>query len=122
MNQFHWTYRDPLGRQYIVGIWHGIKTGHLLICLNSNVLIIDFHVLQSKKYSFLINDDMCELQIKEKEDGFKYDLSLSEEQIAQREIQRKQKEKQYFYQKLGAIGIASVFYLTITFLIYLFTH
>ena len=112
MNQFHWTYWDHFGRQHIVGILHGLKTGHLLIHLNSRVLIIDFNVLQSKKYSFLINNEICELQIKEQESGFKYDLGLNEKQMAERKAIQKEKDRQYFYQKIGAIALTSIFIFT----------
>ena len=122
MNQFHWTYWDYFGRRHTVGILHGIKTGHLLIHLNSNVLIIDFNVFQSKKYSFIINNEICELQIKEAESGFKYDFGLNEEQEAKRKALQKKKDRQYLYEKIGAIAITSIFILSISLFIYFLKH
>ena len=102
MNQFHWTYWDYLGKQHVIGILHGIKTGHLLIHLNSSVLIIDFNVFQPKKYSFIVNGEICELQIKAGESGFKYDLGVNEKQAAERKaLQKKKDQKIYVSKKLG---------------------
>lgn len=118
MNQFHWTYWDQIGRQHVVGILHGIKTGHLLIHLNSNILIIDFNVFQPKKYSFLINEEICELQIKEAASGFKYDFGVNEAQAAERKALARKKEQKFMYQKIGAIVLTSLILFSITMLFY----
>jgi hypothetical protein len=120
MNQFHWTYWDYLGRQHVVGILHGIKTGHLVIHLNSNILIIDFNVRQAKKYSFLINNEICELNIKEADNGFKYDLGLNEAQKARQKAIQKKKNRQELREKMGAFFLTSLLIFTITILIYFF--
>lgn len=122
MNQFHWTYWDNLGRQHIVGILHGIKTGHLVIHLNSRVLIIDFNVLQSKTYSFLINEEICELQIEEQASGFKYDLGVNEAQELARKEKKKKEEKKFLYQQIGAVILTSIFLFSIALSIYLIRY
>ena len=108
MNQFHWTYWDHFGRQHIVGILHGIKSGHLVIHLNSRILIIDFNVLNTKKYSFLINEEICELEIKEEESGFKYDLGVNEAQAAARKAIEKQESRKFLYQQIGAVALTTL--------------
>ena len=118
MNQFHWTYWDHFGGQHVVGILHGIKTGHLVIHLNSKVLIIDFNVLKSKKYSFLINEEICELQIKEEENGFKYDLGVNEEQAAKRRALEKQANRKFLYQQIGAIALTTLLIFGIALFVY----
>lgn len=122
MNQFHWTYWDHFGGQHVVGILHGIKTGHLVIHLNSRVLIIDFNVFQSKKYSFLINEEICELQIKEGESGFKYDLGVNEQQAAERKAIKKKEEKKFLYQQIGAVVLTSLLLFSISLLFYYIKH
>ena len=118
MNQFHWTYWDNFGKQHVVGILHGIKTGHLVIHLNSKVLIIDFKVFEPKKYSFLINEEICELQIEAAESGFKYDLGVNEKQAAEKKALKRAKEKKFMYQKIGAVVLTSLLLFSITFLLY----
>ena len=117
MNQFHWTYWDHFGGQHVVGILHGIKTGHLVIHLNSKVLIIDFNVFKSKKYSFLINEEICELQIKEGDSGFKYDLGVNEKQAAERKALKKKEEQKFLYQQIGAVVLTSLLLISITLLL-----
>ncbi len=118
MNQFHWTYWDNLGKQHVIGILHGIKTGHLVIHLNSKVLIIDFKVFEPKKYSFLINEEICELQIEAAESGFKYDLGVNEKQAAEKKALKRAKEKKFMYQKIGAVILTSLLLFSITLLFY----
>jgi len=118
MNQFHWTYWDNFGKQHVVGILHGIKTGHLVIHLNSKVLIIDFKVFEPKKYSFLINEEICELQIEAAESGFKYDLGVNEKQAAEKKALKRAKEKKFMYQKIGAVILTSLLLFSITLLFY----
>ena len=118
MNQFHWTYWDHFGKQHVIGILHGSKTGHLVIHLNSKVLIIDFNVFQPKKYSFLINEEICELQIEAADSGFKYDLGVNEKQAAERKALKRVEEKKFMYQKIGAVLLTSLLLISITLLFY----
>ena len=122
MNQFHWTYWDYLGTQHVVGILHGIKTGHLLIHLNSNVLIIDFDVRQAKKYSFLINEEICELEIEANGNDFKYNLGVNPEQAAQHRAVQRKKEKKFLYQKIGAVLATTSMLIVLSLLIYYIKH
>ncbi len=120
MNQFHWTYWDHFGRQHVVGILHGIKSGHLVIHLNSRILIIDFNVLKSKKYSFLINEEICELQIKEGDTGFKYNLGVNEEQAAARKAIEKKENRQFLYQQIGAVAVTALLLFSIALFVFAF--
>jgi len=118
MNQFHWTYWDHFGRQHVVGILHGSKSGHLVIHLNSRILIIDFNVFKSKKYSFLINEEICELQIKEGDSGFKYNLGVNEEQAAKRKALKRKENRKFLYQQIGAVALTAGLIFGIMFLFY----
>ncbi len=69
MAQLGWVYLDPHGGQHRIGLYHGDKTGHLLIHCNMRVIQVDFSVKESKSYSFFIEDELCELSI-QKEHGF----------------------------------------------------
>ena len=119
MNQFHWTYWDHFGRQHVVGILHGIKSGHLVIHLNSRILIIDFNVLKSKKYSFLINEEICELQIMEGDSGFKYDLGVNEEQAAERKALKRKENRQFLYQQIGAVAVTALLLFSIALFVFI---
>jgi hypothetical protein len=69
MAQLGWVYLDPHGGRHRIGLYHGEKTGHLLIHCNMRVIQVDFSVKESKSYSFFIEDELCELKV-HKENGF----------------------------------------------------
>lgn len=77
MNQFHWTYTGNYGKAYHVSIAHGEETGHLVIYCNTNIMVIDFSVLDSKQYSFFIDDELVDLSIEKTEEGFAYHCQIN---------------------------------------------
>ena len=110
MNQSHWTYWDDYGKQHIVGILHGIATGHLVVHCNSKIMIIDFNVLQSKTYSFFIDEHLCKLKVAPKDGAFKYKLEVDENLNSVKNLKKKEADRKYMYQKIGSIVVAiSVF-------------
>lgn len=74
MSQLNWVFLDDFGKRYDIGLYHGNKTGHLMVYCNSNVILIDFNVLESKLYSFYLGEELCELEIKKKSEQFSYSL------------------------------------------------
>jgi hypothetical protein len=77
MGQLSWTFVGESGQRYNVGIYHNAKSGHLLVYCNRRILLIDFQVLESKKYSFFIEDELCELDIERKGDRFAYGFEFN---------------------------------------------
>ena len=78
MSQMSWTYIADDGARYDVGLFHGDRTGHLLVYCNARIVVIDFSVLASKNYSFFINDELCDLVIEEKDGKFLYGFQVDE--------------------------------------------
>jgi hypothetical protein len=74
VGQLRWTYLGDSGQQYKVGLYHGEQSGHLLLYVNSNPVIIDFRVSESKKYSLFIGDELCDLVLEKKNGSFYYGL------------------------------------------------
>lgn len=72
MSQMNWTHIADDGSRHQVGLFHGNKTGHVLVYCNARIVVIDFNVSSSKKYSFFINDQLFDLDIEEKEGKFAY--------------------------------------------------
>ena len=63
MAQIGWVYLDNYGGRHRVGLYHGDQTGHLVIHCNLRVVQIDFSVRDTKRYSFFIEDELCEIDI-----------------------------------------------------------
>ena len=79
MGQFNWTYTSETGKQHVVGLFHGSRTCHLLVSCNRRIIQIEFHVLNSKTYSFFIDDQLLELQIERRDDTFHYHFNINRE-------------------------------------------
>lgn len=72
MSQWRWTFYDPHEGTQTLGLYHGEKSGHVLIYLNEQVVIIDFMVHHSKSYSIVVNDLLVKLNLNESEGMFSY--------------------------------------------------
>jgi len=91
-------------RNHRVGLFHGNKTGHLLIYCNARVVFIDFKVRNSKKYSFFINDELCEIRLERKGDRMFYYFDINKEADTPRNRARRKMERKYFGQTLLFFG------------------
>ena len=75
MAQISWFYTLPYGKKYEVNLFHGDKDHNVLIHCNGEIILIDFLVDQSKKYSFCVENHLVELSINRLENGtFDYQL------------------------------------------------
>ena len=106
--QFNWTYVSDTGRKFNVGIYHGVRSGHLLVYCNRKVVIIDFHVLETRTYPLFLDDELCELTIEKKDNQFRYGFDINRKADTPRNRQRKVVEKKHWRQTLfffGAMGV-----------------
>jgi predicted nucleic acid-binding Zn ribbon protein len=78
MSQITWTYIDDDGSRHKVGLFHGDNTGHLLVYCNTRIVVIDFGVTTSKNYSFFINEELCDIEVEEKEGKFSYGFKIDQ--------------------------------------------
>lgn len=78
MSQMTWTHIADDGSRHKVGLFHGNTTGHVLVYCNARIVVIDFNVSESKKYSFFINEQLFDLEIEEKEGKFSYGFKSDE--------------------------------------------
>lgn len=78
MAQVNWVYLDDQGGRHRVGLYHGDRSGHLMIHANRRVVQIDFSVLESKTYSFFIEDELCEVIVDKMKNGrFGYEFRVN---------------------------------------------
>lgn len=95
MSQMTWTHIADDGSLHKVGLFHGNTTGHVLVYCNARIVVIDFNITMSKKYSFFINDQLFDLEIEEKDGKFAYgfasdQLADTPYNLARRKAERKQ--------------------------------
>lgn len=119
MSQMTWTYVDDYGTSHKVGLFHGDHSGHLLIYCNTRILVIDFNVLQDKKYSFFINDELFDIHIERKDDIFSYGIEIDRKADTPRNARRRQRERTHLIQLVGIILALIAF---ISLMVYFVTH
>ena len=92
MAQINWVFLDDFGGRHKVGLYHGDRTGHVMIHCNLKVMQVDFSVKESKMYSFFIEDELIEV-ILDKQDGiFGYEFRVNKKVDTPRNRDRKQQE------------------------------
>lgn len=94
MAQHNWAYTGGSGKQYVVGLYHGTESGHLMVYCDLRVILIEFSILQDYTYSFFIEDDMLDLTIKRSKDQFQYGFHVNREVDTPKNQARKVQEKQ----------------------------
>lgn len=104
LSQFHWTYISNTNKPYRVVLYHGNKSGHVLIHCNAKIMIIDFSVLQTKTYSFFIENELCEIVMERKGNRFFYDFEINREVDTPLNRARNKLEKKHWRQSLLFFG------------------
>ena len=77
MAQVGWVYLDDFGGRHRIGVYHGDRTGHLLIHCNNRIVQVDFSVKETRTYSFFVEDELCEISIVREKQGFSYDFQVN---------------------------------------------
>lgn len=72
MSQLNWTLVDDFDGIYEVGLYHGDKSKHVLIYVNEKPVIVDFNINETKKYSFYVGHELCDLRIVKESDTYTY--------------------------------------------------
>lgn len=110
MNRFNWTYVDDFSKSHQIVLMHGAQSGHLLVCCNAKVILIDFKVLQNKTYSLFIEDELCEIAIERKDNQFLYGFEINKDADTPRNRMRKERDKKHILQSVLFFGgiVASV--------------
>ena len=80
MAQKSWYYQNPDGLDYHVSIYHGDKSRHVLIYSDAIIIAIDFMVKSDKTYSFMLGDELFDIQLSFANDSVKYALLHNDSQ------------------------------------------
>jgi hypothetical protein len=81
MAQKSWYYQNPSGVDYHVSIYHGDKSGHVLIYSDAIIITVDFMVKSDKVYSFMLGDELFDLKLYYVENKSDYILLQNDTQI-----------------------------------------
>jgi hypothetical protein len=75
----NWRFTNDLGRAYLIGLFHGDSTGHVVVHCNNQVMLVDFNVFESAHYSFFVDDELCELDISRAGQDYYYNCHINHE-------------------------------------------
>lgn len=101
---------------------HGAESGHLMVYCNSKIILIDFNILQSKTYSFFIEEELCELAIERKDNQFYYGFEPNIKADTPLNRKRKKRSRKDLYQSLAFIGALIIAVMVGSFLMYYFNQ
>ena len=104
MNHYTWTYIGGAGRNYRVGLFHGNKTGHVLIYVGAKIVTIDFKVFDSKTYTFFIDDELCNIRLERRGSKMFFFFEIDQKTDTPRNRKRKILEHRYLRQGVRANG------------------
>ncbi len=63
MAQHLWYYKNEYGPDYEIGLYHGDKSGHVMIYVGQKIVKIDFSVFDNKNYHFQLGSELFNLAI-----------------------------------------------------------
>ncbi len=92
MAQMNWVFLDDFGGRHKVGLYHGDRTGHVMIHCNLKVMQVDFSVKDSKMYSFFIEDELIEIILDKKDGVFGYEFRVNKKVDTPRNRDRRKQE------------------------------
>lgn len=101
MPQLAWTVLTHNGKQYQLGLYHGDVSGHVVIHSEGKAIIADFSVLESRTYSFFLEDDLCEVRIEKGPGGFRYSCVINREADTPLNREIKKRDRRHWRQTLG---------------------
>jgi hypothetical protein len=79
MAQVNWIFLDAQGGRHKVGLFHGDRSGHVLLHCNRSIVQIDFSIKESKTYTFFIEEELVEIHLRLEPNGFfSYEFVLNE--------------------------------------------
>lgn len=76
MCETRWTFYEPASGTNVIGLYHGTDSGHVIVYLNSKVMLIDFLIKESKSYSIYINDYLVEIRLIKDFQSFEYKMKI----------------------------------------------
>jgi len=75
MAQLNWQYYSPTGIPYSIDMYHGDDSGHLMIFVNNEIILINFTQKEARKYNFYIENQLVELDMKKNNNTYEYVLT-----------------------------------------------
>ncbi len=119
MAQHAWSITGHYGNTYKLGLFHGENTHHVVVHCNNSVVAIDFSVKESKTYTLLLDQQLCEVSIDHTGgNNFTYDCRINHDVETPLNLQRRQqREAEKRSERIRLFAAGGVLLVIIAFLI-----
>jgi hypothetical protein len=114
--QLTWTYVSDAGNRYVVGLFHSLREGHLMVHCNKEVVLVDFKVFETRKYPLFIDDELFQITIERKGNRFSYGFEIDKKADTPRNKWRRKLEQKHWKQTLLFVALLTLAVGTFTYL------
>jgi len=105
MNCFTWTYIGDRNEKTRVGLYHSVESGNVMLYCGQTIVVIDFYVFESKKYTFFIGDELCEVTIDKKGNSYYYGMEINTKADTPRNRRRKIIDRKDFVESVVMMSL-----------------
>jgi hypothetical protein len=99
-----WTIAGNHNHRFIVRLMHSTDSGNLLLYCNKDLLYFDTNVVNSSKYSFFLDEELCEVHLDRQGGFFHYSFQINKNAATERNNTRKIMDKKYKKQMYSFFG------------------
>jgi hypothetical protein len=117
LNHYNWTYLAGEGRTVPVGLYHSSTKGHLVIYVGKKISTIDFNVLDSKEYTFFIDNEFCRIRLERRGDQMYYFFEIDKKADTPMNRARWAMERKFLRQMIA--GLAAFLALVLGFVFFM---
>ena len=100
-----WIFVGDEARRFNIRMMHGLKNGEFLLYCNNQLLCFDEKVFGTAKYSFFLEDELCEVQLDRQGDFFHYSFHINKKAKTMRNKARSAQDKVHQRQMFYFFGI-----------------
>ena len=93
-----------------------------MVFCNKKIVVVDFHVLETKTYTFFIEDELCNLEVELKDNKWYYGLKIDEKTSTPRNIIRKKERKKNLITSLIIMAFVVLLISTLSLLLTMFRY
>ncbi|HFA51635.1 MAG TPA: hypothetical protein ENJ95_21690 [Bacteroidetes bacterium] len=108
MKHCTWTYVAGEGRNIPVGLYHSRRKGHLIIYVGKKITTIDFNVLDTKEYTFFIDNELCHIRLERRGDEMFYFFEIDKTADTPMNRARWAMERKFLRQLVAALAVFAV--------------
>jgi len=114
--QLTWTYVSDAGSRYVVGLFHSLREGHLMVYCNQKVVLVDFKVFETRSYPLFLDDELFQIKVERKGNRFAYGFEIDKKADTPRNQWRRSTERKHWRHTMLFVLVLALFVGSFTYL------